>query len=196
MIVVRQHRRKLRNGSYVLVREYRKRIVRSSSSRVEALDALREYAEGYTNSINYGLRRGNPTNEDLIIADKISRLESPMELPILYRATLWKDLTGDYGITRKNISSMIGTTITDKGFLSTSIDKRVPEEMYPMDRNTVFLRIKSKGKHRAMNVNGLLGRKSPSPSQKEILLGRNTSFTLTGFEQKNGITYIDAELKS
>lgn len=196
MIVVRQHRRKLRNGRYVLVREYRKRSVGSLSSRVESLDALREYAEGYTNNINYGLRRGNPTDEELKIADKISRLETLMELPTLYRATLWKDLNGDYGITRKNLSAMMGATITDKGFLSTSIDRRVPEGMYPMDRNTVFLRIKSKGRHRAMNVNGLLGKKSPSPSQKEILLGRNTSFTLTGFEQKNGITYIDAELKS
>ena len=196
MIVVRSHRRRLKNGRYILVREYRRLGNKNISPRVDSLNALYDYAYGYTNSINYGLRRGNPTEEELRIADRISKLETPMELPTLYRGTLWRHLSGDYGITRGNIHSMIGRTITDKGYLSTSIDKKVPKDMYPMDRDTVFMRIKSKGKHRAMDVNGLLGRKSPSPGQKEILLGRNTKFTIAKVNEKNGITYIDVELKS
>lgn len=162
----------------------------------DSLDALYDYANGTTNSINFGLRRGNPTVEELSTAERLSRVESLMELPTLYRATLWKHIEGDYGITRSNLQAMIGRRIIDKGYMSTSSDSRVPESMYPMDSNTVFIRITSKGKHRAMNVNELLGSRSPSPSQKEFLLGRNTEFSITKFEQKNGITYIEVELKS
>lgn len=196
MIRVKAHRRKLRNGRYILVREHRRIVQRGVSPRVDSLDALYDYANGDTTHINYGLRRGSSTAEELKIADKLSRLETPMELPTLYRATLWKDISADFGVTRKNISSMVGKDIADKGYMSTSKDSRVPKMMYPIDKNTVFLNIKSKGKHRAIDVNGLLGKKSPASYQKEVLLGRNTRLTITGVKEKDGITYIDVELKS
>lgn len=161
----------------------------------ESLKALYEYAEGITD-INYRLRSGTFTDETMSISRRISKLESFMRLPILYRGTLWDDFSGDYGITRENIHSMVGRIIVDRGYLSTSTNREVPFRMYPIDKGTLFMRILSKGKYRAIDVNRLLGSHSPSPSQKEILLGRNTKFRLLRITEIKGITHIDVELKS
>ena len=162
----------------------------------DSLKALWNYAEGSTNDINHRFRKGTPTLTDFEIAEKISRLETPMELPTLYRATLWRHFTEDYGVTRENIHFMVGKTIIDNGYLSTSVDRRVPKSMYPIDSDTIFIRILSNEKHKAINVNAILGSNSPTPSQKEIILGRGTKFSILHVENKDGITYIDVELIS
>ena len=162
----------------------------------ENIDALYDYAYGITTGINYRFRTNIQSRKDLHIARLISELETLTELPTLYRATLWKDLTAYYGLTRGNINSKIGEVFTDYGFMSTSIDREVPPQMYSIDIGTVFMTIRSTGKHRAINVNEILGEKSPAKCQKEILLGKGTKFIITQVANKKGITYIDVELKS
>lgn len=162
----------------------------------ENIDALYDYAYGITTGINYRFRTNIQSRKDLHIARLISELETLTELPTLYRATLWKDLTAYYGLTRGNINSKIGEVFTDYGFMSTSIDREVPPQMYSIDIGTVFMTIRSTGKHRVINVNEILGEKSPAKYQKEILLGKDTKFIITQVANKKGITYIDVELKS
>ena len=162
----------------------------------DSLRALYDYAYGVTTSINYRLRRDNPTCTDIELSHKISFLETFMELPILYRATLWKYFTDDYGITKDNIHSKVGEVILDKGYLSASKDRRVPKLLYPVDSDTLFMRIFSDGKHRAIDVNETLGEDSPWRDQKEVILGMNTRFTITKISKCKGITYIDVKLKS
>lgn len=161
----------------------------------ENIDALFDYAYGITTGINYRLRTKTQNRKDLYLVKLISELETPMELPTLYRATLWKDLTEYYGITRNNINSRIGEVFIDYDFMSTSVDRNVPRQMYSIDIGTVFMTIRSKGKHRAIDVNKTLGEKSPAKYQKEFLLGKSTKFILTQVANKKGITYIDIELK-
>lgn len=167
-------------------------IFRRRFSKEESLSALYNYAYGSSCDLNYRLRQGSSRKHN-IIADKMSQLESEQELPILYRATLWEHFIKDFGV---NKDELIGKTITDKGFMSTSIDSEVPKELYPIDSGTLFMRIRSKGKHRAIDVNATLGKMSPYPYQKEILLGRRTQFTVVDLTNEKGITYIEVELKS
>lgn len=162
----------------------------------ESIDALFDYAYGVTVGINYRLRTKTQNRKDLYLVKLISELETLTELPTLYRATLWKDLTTYYGLTRGNINSKIGEVFTDYGFMSTSIDREVPPQMYSIDVGTVFMTIRSTGKHRAIDINKVLGEKSPAKYQKEILLGKDTKFVITQVANKKGITYIDVELKS
>ena len=162
----------------------------------ESVDALFDYANGTTAGMNYRFRTNTQNRKDQFLAMLISELETPMELPTLYRVTSWKDLTEYFGLTRGNIKSKIGEVFVDRGFMSTSIDKVVPQQMYFIDIGTVFMTIHSKGKHRAIDVNKILGDKSPSKHQKEIILGKDTKFAITQVANIKGITYIDVELKS
>lgn len=163
-------------------------------SKEESLSALYDYAYGRNCALNYILRQGQPTDTEVKISEKLSRLESYMELPILYRATLWNHFVADYKVRQEDLR--VGTLLKDSGFMSTSRNKEVPKELYPIDKDTAFIRIVTSGCHRAIDVNALLGSNSPYPSQREILLGKDTQFIVTGIKVKDGITYIDVDIKS
>ena len=161
----------------------------------ENIQALYDYAYGYTNDLNYHFRKGKPKKQDKENASKISKLAKPMKLPVLYRSAEWRHFKQDYGIDQNNVFDKIGEVIEDPGFLSTSTAEEGAWQLNVKDKDNLLIVFKSKGQHKAININDELGEYSPSPEQTEILLDQYTKFKITNVDKdKKGVITITAEI--
>lgn len=158
------------------------------------IKALYDYEFGYTTDINYRFHTSSATSTDIKEASKISSVMKSQKLPVLYRATSWEYMQKWFGVYRDCLDVWIGKIFVDKGFVSTSLDPRVPMDFYPNNSETVYFTIKSKKAVKAVNINDVLGKASPSPSDKEVLLDRNTKFKILSCDVKNNIYHIDLEI--
>lgn len=159
-----------------------------------AIKALYDYAFGYTTDINYRFRTSSATSNDIKEATKISATMKLQKFPTLYRATSWKYMQKWFGVYKDCIDAWVGNIFVDKGFVSTSLDPKVPMDFYPNNTDTVYFTIKSNKAIRGVNINDILGKASPSPSDKEVLLDRNTKFKMLSYTIKNNIYHIDIEI--
>lgn len=116
------------------------------------------------------------------------------KLPVLYRAISWEYMQKWFGVYRDCLDVWIRKIFVDRGFVSTSLDPHVPMDFYPNNSDTVYFTIKSKKLVKAVNINDVLGKASPSPSDKEVLLDRNRKFKIIRYEIKNKIYHIDLEI--
>lgn len=94
----------------------------------------------------------------------------------------------------KQMQDRIGVTYTDKGYMSTSIDKKVAQE-YANKRfyeGGIMLEINAKKGTNALYVgkNKIYG-----GEEKEMLFGRNKQYTPTKARIENGIVVVTVDLK-
>lgn len=84
------------------------------------------------------------------------------------------------GIRRRTtqiINNTVGSTQTEKGFMSTTSDLSIAEDFqgFTGSNNPVVMRIKTGGKARGVNLSGY-DKNAPDMPQKERLLARNTKY--------------------
>lgn len=154
------------------------------------MTSIKNYARTSYRTINPGLRydwrpnfRGIPDDEETILAFKkeIENLDS-----VMARSYLSEDLTLYRGARSREFQNLdideaeklVGQTIQDKGFLSTSLDEDFARIGFSVDSvaDQVGFIIKApKGTH-GIDINGL--KASQFTAEKEILLDRNTKFKI------------------
>lgn len=165
-----------------------------ASTKEDCIKSLYEYVAGYTTDINHRLRTYKTTKFDIQEAENISSLMIVSKVSTLYRAVLWKSMKMWFGIYKDNIQRLIGKIFVDPGFVSTSIDSKMPWNNYLKSSETVYLTISARNPVRHVDVNKVLGTASPSPSDKEILLDRNTQFRIDSCVIKDGIYFLGLEI--
>lgn len=170
-------------------------ILEDNEFKDQSKQALYDYAYGYTNDLNYRFRKGKPKKQDKENAKLISKLAKPMKLPTLYRSAEWRHFKQDYDIDKNTIRDHIGDVIIDQGFLSTSVEEDGAWQLNVKDKDNLLIIFKSTKKHKAIDINDILGDKSPSPEQREILLDQYTKFKIIKVEEDNkGVITIITEL--
>lgn len=87
----------------------------------------------------------------------------------------------------------VGQTITDKAFVSTSLNPAVAEQFSGATKGvkgSVIMRITAPKGTKALPMSTL----SEWPGEHEVLLPRGTTFKITTLKKKGGVTYVDAEI--
>jgi hypothetical protein len=148
--------------------------------------ALDGYSGTYYREINETLRGGSPWT-DLSPAElkaEIAHLDASINKgtlaaeTTLYRGTSPAALGG--GIPA------VGTTLSDKGFLSTSRSSNIAEAFQNMSTGGVMMRITAPRGTRAADVSYHTG-----GHEQELLLGRSTKLKVTGVSASGGRTVVD-----
>lgn len=151
----------------------------------EVKSALWDYVGGFTSSVNDELRKGHNVPEVTKYLDQVfmGRLAKGAEL---YR-TVDKDyLKNIYGITKQNIDSFVGSTITCKSYMSTSSEFISPWSSKWRDEE-VILHITSTKTYPCIHVNKVFTRDEiDSWNQYEVLLPRDTKLKITGYKKMQG----------
>lgn len=166
----------------------------ASMSKEDCVKSLYDYVAGYTTDMNHRLRIHKANNFDILEANNISSLMAVSKVSTLYRAVLWKSMKMWFGISKDNVQGLIGNTFIDPGFVSTSVDSKMPWNNYPKNSETVYITISSRNLVRHIDVNKVLGKSSPSPSDKEILLDINTQFKINSCIIKDNIYFLGLEI--
>ena len=143
-------------------------------------DAVEWYSGYGYDDFNRALREGKPGKNDLQKAALIDSAISKAELkePInVYRGSS-SDLVGGYSSISDIKKYMVGQTVTDKGFTSTSISKN-----HTFGGQVHYKITVPPGKGRGAYIRGI----SQHPSEREFLRARNTKYLITGVgKMKNG----------
>lgn len=160
----------------------------------ENIKALYEYAFGYTTDMNYRFRTSSATPNDKKEASKISALMTAQKIPTVYRSTSCGYMQKWFGVYKDHLDVWIGKFFVDPGFCSTSKDPGMPWNNYPKNSDTLYMTITSKERPKAIDINEVLGKASPSPGDKEVLFDRNTKFKIVSYTVKSGIYYLDIEV--
>ena len=90
-----------------------------------------------------------------------------------------------------------GKTQTEKGFMSTTADKRVAEDWgdFSGSENPVVMRIKTSPNTKGVNLSGYDKNVSSDQAQKERLLARGQSYEVNKVYAENGNIYVDVTMK-
>ena len=90
-----------------------------------------------------------------------------------------------------------GKTQTEKGFMSTTADKRVAEDWgdFSGSENPVVMRIKTSPNTKGVNLSGYDKNVSSDQAQKERLLARGQSYEVGKIYAENGNIYVDVKMK-
>lgn len=95
------------------------------------------------------------------------------------------------------INKALGSTQTEKGFMSTTSDQAIAEEFgdFTGATNPVVMRIKTNGNARGVNVSKFDKNVDPEDAQKERILKRNTKYKVNRFSFSNdGNLIVDVSL--
>ena len=90
-----------------------------------------------------------------------------------------------------------GKTQTEKGFMSTTADKRVAEDWgdFSGSENPVVMRIKTSPNTKGVNLSSYDKNVSSDQAQKERLLARGQSYEVNKVYAENGNIYVDVTMK-
>jgi hypothetical protein len=156
----------------------------------EERSALDGYSGAYFREINETLRGNTSVWTDLTPAQlkaETRQIDAAINKgtltaeTTLYRGTSFDALGG--GIPA------IGTTLSDKGFLSTSRSSSIAEAFVNMGSNKVMLKITAPRGTKGADVSHHVG-----GHEQEILLGRNTKLRVTGTSTSGGRTIVEVSV--
>ena len=106
------------------------------------------------------------------------------------------DMDEDY--SKAIFYAKVGDTLTDKGFLSTSLSLEAAESHVEEEYQSVIFKINVPKGSKLIDVNGTyskaFNKKNAYHMEQEVLLHRNTRLKVTKTENKNGTKYIHANL--
>ena len=186
-------------------------------------EALEYYVSGDGMWINQYLRNDGQGFGELSDGEKqyVSDLDSALSRTVqdreLYRSVDASAVFGDidfynleaaviYGqadkysqAAYKQAQSLIGTTKTEKGYMSTTRDAQIAEEFggFTGATNPVVMRItpskSTKGANVSKATKGIAEVERADP-QKETLLARNQKYTINRIYGKNGHIYVDVSM--
>ena len=165
-------------------------------SNIEPLEKklLVNYTENYSIDDNYNfevlnnLLRGKEVG-DFVDVDKANNQINVIS-ETLEKAQLPSDMTLYRGCSKKTLGEykdlpaeeLIGKTISEPGFLSTSIDKEVTQNFI----KDLFITVNAKKGAHAIALKDI----SNYVNENEILFNKNTQMTITDAEEKEDILYI------
>ena len=156
-------------------------------------DSIGKYTQADYNKFNEDLRVGNELTDygkkmvdDLDTSIARFNLSTPIEA---YRQVRFSS-KGEKPLIDKDGNLLIGQgqTITDKGFMSTTINRSIAGHMITNgnNENTYIMSIQiPKGK----GVGALLGNASTRPYEEEFLLNRGASYKVIGKPYKDSVGY-------
>jgi hypothetical protein len=153
--------------------------------------AIYDYVAGLTTSISNELRNNcdyEPVSKLLDSAFKSRKYskKSPIEV---YRTIDWDYMNNMYGITPNNLKDKIGSTITNKGYMSTSCKCVSPWANFWSDYELI-LHITSKKSYPHIIINDIFDSSEiDCTDQNEYLLPRNTKLKLISFSIAKGKKY-------
>ena len=95
--------------------------------------------------------------------------------------------------------NVIGKTLTDKGYMSTTRDKDIAENFQYFtgaDHPVVMVMHGTRGLRGvdASNVSEYVRQIEAEDPQREVLLSRNQSYTVRGFYAQNGTIFVDVDM--
>ena len=156
----------------------------------EQKDALQNYING--SDVNYYARKGKLTKDAKGLDELMKSASSVMTVfrgvPI--------DMDEDY--SKAIFNAKVGDTLTDKGFLSTSLSLEAAESHVEEEYQSVIFKINVPKGSKLIDVNDTyskaFNKKNVYHMEQEVLLHRNTKLKVTKTENKNGTKYIHANL--
>lgn len=125
-----------------------------------------------------------------------------LQQEVLYRA--YSGAKGAYSQKKaaeinNKINSVVGKTMTDKGYVSTTRDASIAENWggFTGSENPVVMKIKTSKKTKGANVSKAtenLRKSEKADPQKETLLARNQQYKITKVYAHNGTVYVDVQM--
>lgn len=137
--------------------------------------AVYDYVAGYTTAINDILRKGNKCGKITKLLDSAFTKTGVIDV---YRTVDWDYMENIHGITKATINNFIGSTITNKGYMSASYDFKSPWGDRWTNGELVF-HITSNKPYPYMAVNDIFDdNEIDCTSQNECILPRNTQIII------------------
>lgn len=121
------------------------------------------------------------------IKKNVARLDSAIGKSTVPKCTVYRGLENEEMF--KNLSSLKGSVIEDKAFVSTSLNKNIGET-YGSGSGGITIEIRVPEGAKALDVAGL----SPNKMEREILLPRGSKFNVIEAHVENGRGRVIAEL--
>lgn len=157
-----------------------------------AKNAVWNYVAGYTTGINNILRRGGRVDKEYIkLFDSAFTQKSKINV---YRTIDWKYLKNVYNITENNLKDFIGSTISNKGYMSTSSECKSPWG-HKWREDEVVLHIYSSRVIPIIDVNAIFDSTEIDCSdQSEIILPRNLEMQIKNYSNIDKTLFIELEI--
>jgi hypothetical protein len=177
----------------------------TKDSHPELNGSLKEYVSEYPKEIGYAavnshLRLGNNNFTDKAMS-QVKRVISDLDKAVELSPRTTEPITAYKGVHETLITQLeklgVGGTFEDKGFTSVSPKKEVALG-FPSFRSGNLIQIEMPSGVKAINPYKYFGRSSVSGTkladEKELILGRGSSFEITGIEKTEYGTTIKARL--
>lgn len=169
----------------------------SDDVSLDHINSLMAYT-GNSSSINGGLRNGKLSERDKKIVKHLDEVISSAK-PTKADTTVYRGITADSDFAKKLASAKEGEVISDKAFMSTSVNKSKALE-YARDAGDAGSK-KGKSGGVVMEINVPKGTKtinlsgeSDVNSNEEVILGRGTSVKVTSVTKKGGETPVKVDV--
>lgn len=169
----------------------------SDDVSLDHINSLMAYT-GNSSSINGGLRNGKLSERDKKIVKHLDEVISSAK-PTKADTTVYRGITADSDFAKKLASAKEGEVISDKAFMSTSVNKSKALE-YARDAGDAGSK-KGKSGGVVMEINVPKGTKtinlsgeSDVNSNEEVILGRGTSVKVTSVTKKGGETHVKVDV--
>lgn len=169
----------------------------SDDVSLDHINSLMAYT-GNSSSINGGLRNGKLSERDKKIVKHLDEVISSAK-PTKADTTVYRGITADSDFAKKLSSAKEGEVISDKAFMSTSVNKSKALE-YARDAGDSGSK-KGKSGGVVMEINVPKGTKtinlsgeSDVNSNEEVILGRGTSVKVTSVTKKGGETHVKVDV--
>lgn len=148
--------------------------------------AVYDYVAGYTTSVNAELRKGKKWDNVTKYLDKAFNEATKINV---YRTVDWDYMKNIHGITKENLQDKIGSTIINKGYMSTTSEYQSPWANRWTD-GELILHIVSDKPYPFIDINSMFrDDEIDCASQKEYLLPRNTKLEIISVDLKKGKLY-------
>lgn len=155
-------------------------------------NAVWNYVAGYTTGVNNDLRAGVKTGSKKV-KQNLDKAFIKKEMIDVYRVVDWDYMKNIYNITKDNIDDFIGTTITNKAYMSTS--RKNTSVWGSTFESDLYLHIVSKKPYLCIDINEVLPAEDiDCEDQEEILLPRDTSLKILSYTINKGIYTIETEI--
>ena len=169
----------------------------SDDVSLDHINSLMAYT-GNSSSINGGLRNGKLSERDKKIVKHLDEVISSAK-PTKADTTVYRGITADSDFAKKLASAKEGEVISDKAFMSTSVNKSKALE-YARDAGDAGSK-KGKSGGVVMEINVPKGTKTINLSgesdvnaNEEVILGRGTSVKVTSVTKKGGETHVKVDV--
>jgi len=159
------------------------RFLKASDYSTTELSALKSYTGSGYNTLNPALRGGNATHRSIKAIDKAMAKNPPLETDIVVTRNTYLDWAGiPYGT---DPSSLMGKILTDKGFLSTSVNDRGAMDSGQKVRLHLRVSAGTKGAYVSGSPTGQGIISSVGGGEAELLLDRDLDFLVHAVYKNN-----------